>query len=867
MSAAGPPQGTRPPGGEQRAAMIGGDHTHQPPQASTALRLHRQLVAIWATAPGLQRLAAVNHSVIGMRMMITSFAFFAIAGVLGMLTRVQLATPNAAFMDAETYNQVFTMHGSMMLFLFAIPMVESFAVYLTPKILGTRDFAFPRLTAFGYWCYLFGATILTVSLLAGVAPNGGWFMYTPLSSNIFTPGMNADVWLLGVTFVEISALSLAMEIVVSILKMRAPGMSLDRMPIFGWYILVTAMMMIVAFPPLILGSILLEIERAFGLVFFDPTRGGDPLLWQHLFWLFGHPDVYIIFLPMAAVLSTVIPVFANRPLVGYRAIVVAIIALAFLSFGIWVHHMFTVGIPHLALAFFSAGSAIVAVPTAVQVFAWLATLSHGRPRWDLPMLYVFGFFFVFAMGGLTGVMLAMVPFDWQAHDTYFVVAHLHYVAGGALAFPMLAGLYYWLPLLTGRTAVQRLSTLAFWLVFVGFNLTFLLMHLTGLLGMPRRIYTYRGDEGWNWLNLLSSVGGFVMTIGFALVVIDLVVQLRYGRRVRRDPWRATTLEWAMPIPPQPYAFASIPHVDAETERVAPGLLALSLARGEGYLGFARNGWQETLGVHMTTGEPDQLIVLPQPTYLPLVTAIATAAAVLAILFKFYLLAIAMTLVIAGLFVFAAQRSGHVRDYGPLPVGRGVSVPPHTEVASAPPWLALICTLIADGTLFTSLLFGTFYLWIAAPNWPGAVAPDPSRMLALGAAVALALAAVAARGSLRALAGGGKAQGWVGLAMLALLAAIAVVVGMIAGVTPHPREHALGATAAALLGYIAVHAGIGLLFLVSNLLRLRAGFVSPRRLLDLRLTRLWLDYTMVTGIIALALVLALPSLVTLLGARP
>ena len=346
-------------------------------------------------------------------------------------------------------------------------------------------------------------------------------MYTPLSSNAYTPGINADVWLLGVTFVEISALSLAMEIVVSILKMRAPGMSLDRMPIFGWYILVTAMMMIVAFPPLILGSILLEVERAFGLPFFDPTRGGDALLWQHLFWLFGHPDVYIIFLPMAGVLSTIIPVFANRPLVGYRAIVVAIIALAFLSFGIWVHHMFTVGIPHLALAFFSLGSAIVAVPTAVQIFAWLATLAHGRPRWDVPMLYVFGFFFVFVMGGLTGVMLAMVPFDWQAHDTYFVVAHMHYVVAGALAFPMLAALYYWLPLLTGRTAVHRLSVPAFWLVFIGFNLTFFMMHLTGLLGMPRRIYTYHGDEGWNWLNLLSSVGGFVMTIGFALVVIDL----------------------------------------------------------------------------------------------------------------------------------------------------------------------------------------------------------------------------------------------------------------------------------------------------------------------------------------------------------
>ncbi|WP_426412389.1 cytochrome c oxidase subunit I [Bradyrhizobium ganzhouense] len=837
-------------------------------QGTPALRLHRQLSAIWATGPGLRRLAAVNHSVIGMRMMITSFVFFAIAGVLGMLTRVQLATPNSTFMAPDTYNQVFTMHGSMMLFLFAIPMVESFAVYLTPKILGTRDFAFPRLTAYGYWCYLFGGTILTVALVAGVAPNSGWFMYTPLSSNVFTPGINSDVWLLGVTFVEISALSLAMEIVVSILKMRAPGMSLDRMPIFAWYILVTAMMMIVAFPPLILGSILLEVERAFGLPFFDPTRGGDALLWQHLFWLFGHPDVYIIFLPMAGVLSTIIPVFANRPLVGYRAIVVAIIALAFLSFGIWVHHMFTVGIPHLALAFFSAGSAIVAVPTAVQVFAWLATLAHGRPRWDVPMLYVFGFFFIFVMGGLTGVMLAMVPFDWQAHDTYFVVAHMHYVVAGALAFPMLAAFYYWMPLLTGRTAVHRLSVPAFWLVFIGFNMTFFMMHLTGLRGMPRRIYTYSGDEGWNWLNLLSSIGGFVMTIGFALVVIDLFVQLRYGKRARRNPWGSTTLEWAMPIPPAPYAFASIPDfATAPTDPTAPGDPALSLARGEGYLGFARNGWQEALGVHKTSGVPDQLIVLPSPTYLPLCTALVTAAAVLAMLFKFYLLSLAFALVTAGLFVFAGQSAGLARDYGPLPVGRGVSVPPHTEVADAPSWLALICTLVADGTLFTSLLFGTFYLWISAPNWTAAVTPEPSRTLAIGAVAALAVAAAASRGSLRAATSGSRASGWIGLAVLALLAAIAAAVGQIADIVPHPREHALGATAAALIGYVILHAGVGLLFLVSNTLRLGAGFISPRRVLDLRLTRLWLDYTCVTGAIAMGLVLALPALVTILGARP
>ncbi|MFC4526929.1 cytochrome c oxidase subunit I [Dyella halodurans] len=839
----------------------------QPPQGAPALRLHRQLVKIWATGPGWQRLAAVNHSVIGLRMVITSFVFFAIGGILGMLTRVQLATPNGDFMDAETYNQVFTMHGSMMLFLFAIPMVESFAVYLTPKILGTRDFAFPRLTAYGYWCYLLGGTILTVSLIARVAPDSGWFMYTPLSSNVYTPGVNADVWLLGVTFVEISALSLAMEIVVSVLKMRAPGMSLDRMPIFGWYILVTAMMMIVAFPPLILGSILLEIERAFGLPFFDPTRGGSALLWQHLFWLFGHPDVYIIFLPMAGALSTMIPVFANRPLVGYRAIVVAIIALAFLSFGIWVHHMFTVGIPHLALAFFSAGSAIVAVPTAVQFFAWLATLAHGKPRWDLPMLYIFGFFFVFTAGGLTGVMLAIVPFDWQAHDTYFIVAHMHYVVAGALAFPMMAGFYYWLPLLTGRTAAYRLAVPAFWLIFIGFNLTFFMMHLTGLLGMPRRVFTYNGDEGWDWLNLLSSVGSFVMTIGFGMAVIDIIVQLRFGRRVRRNPWNATTLEWAMPMPPAPYAFASIPRLGPGKEQAAPGQLALSLARGEGYLGFARNGWQETLGVHMTSGEPDQVIVLPQPTYLPLVTALFTGAAVLAMLFKLYLLSLAMALVTIGLFVLAGQRAGLGRDYGPLPIGHGASVPPHTEVASAPPWLALICVLVADGTLFTSLVFGTFYLWIAAPHWPANLAPEASRVLALGVIVALVIAAVAARGSLRATSAGARAQGWIGLAVIALLAAIAAAVGLIGSVTPHPHQHALGATAAALIGFVALHAGIGLLFLISNLLRIHAGFISPRRLTDLRLSRLWLDYTTVTGIIALGLVLALPALVATLGARP
>jgi cytochrome c oxidase subunit I+III len=363
------------------------------------------------------------------------------------------------------------------------------------------------------------------------------------------------------------------------------------------------------------------------------------------------------------------------------------------------------------------------------------------------------------------------------------------------------------------------------------------------------------------------MGGFIMTIGFALVVIDLIAQIRYGRRVRRDPWKAATLEWAMPIPPPPYAFASLPRIDTRADRIAASELAPSLARGEGYLGFTRNSWQETLGVHITSGEPEQLIVLPRATYLPLWTALCTCAAVLAMLFKSYFLALLMTLVVAGLFVRWGRNAGHTRDYGALPVGRGLSLPPHTEVASAPPWWALIFTLVADGTLFTSLVFGVLYLWISAPNWPPAVTPMTNLPLALASVAALFVAAGGARGSLRAQAGGRAPHAWIGLAALVLLAAIGAVVVLIGNVIPHPREHALGATAAALFGYVILHAGIGLLFLLSNFMRLATGFVSPLRLIDLRLTRLWLDYTAVAGAIAIGLVLALPTLVGILGMRP
>ncbi len=837
-----------------------------PPEARDPIRLHKALTRIWGAGPGLARLSSTNHSVLGMRFMITAGVFFLIGGILAMIIRAQLSTPQSAFLGAETYSQIFTLHGTVMMFLFAIPMLEGLAGYMLPKLMGARDLAFPRLTAFGYWCYLFGGSIIVLSLLFGVAPDSGWFMYVPLSSKPHSPGVNSDVWLLGITFVEISALTFATTLVVSILKIRAPGMTLGRMPIFAWYMLVTSLMIILGFPPLILGSILLEAERAFGLPFFDPTRGGSALLWQHLFWIFGHPEVYIIFIPAAGVLSTIVPVFARHPLVGYRAIVAALVAFGFLSFGIWAHHMYTTGIPHMALAFFSLASSLVVVPTAIQIFAWLATFAHGRPRWDVPMLYLFGFLWIFVMGGLTGVMVAMVPFDLQAHDTHFVVAHMHYVLVGGFVFPLLAGLYYWLPLATGRASRFTLARPGFWLIFIGFNLTFFMMHLTGLLGMPRRVFTYPGHEGWMWLNVLSSIGGMVLTMGFAVILADLALHARFGRRARRDPWEGGTLDWAIPRPPTFYAFASLPRIETRADRIDPRELGRELAAGEGYLGDTRNGWQETLGIHVTTGEADQVIIFPRQSYEPLVTAATVGLTVLAMLFKLYPVAVAGFFVVSAMFVFRAQSAGLREDHGPLPIGRGEAVPPHTEAESSPPLLALVVALVADGTILASLIYAGFYNWLVAANWPP---PELARggLIPVALAVAALVAASGcARGALAALGRGGNPVPWIGAGIFAGLAVTGIVGAILAGL-PDPRSHAHPATVFMLVGYIGLHAYVGLLFLVSNALRYRAGYLSARRRLDLRLTRVWQDYTAVSGIVILLVVLALPALAPLAEGRP
>lgn len=825
------------------------------PGMSAAAR-HKRLQAIWWSPRGLAGAASVNHSDVGLRFVATSIVFFLIGGILAMLIRTQLATSASTFMDHEAYNQVFTMHGTVMMFLFAIPFFEGLALYLLPKMLGSREVAFPRLGAFGYWCYLFGGLMLIGALFAGWAPNSGWFMYTPLSSKPHSVGINSDVWLLGVTFVEISAIVAAIEIVVSVITMRAPGMTLNRMPLFAWYMLVTAAMMLAGFPPLILASILLEVERAFEWPFFKPELGGDPLLWQHLFWLFGHPEVYIIFLPAAGVVATILPAFAQRPIVGYNLIVASLIGQAFISFGIWAHHMFTVGIPHLALVFFSAASLLVVVPTSIQVFAWIATIWLGRLRYGVPVLWLAGFLFIFVLGGLTGVMLAIVPFNWQVHDTHFVVAHFHYVLVGGFVFPMIAGLYYWFPHVAGRMTNARMGATAFWLVFIGFNVAFFVMHLTGLLGMPRRVYTYPPAHGWDIPNLISSIGGFVMSAGFAVLFVDFVTSWFLGRRAPRNPWGAETLEWATPRPPTFYNFASQAPVVDRTPLWTDPKIGVEAAAGLHLLPGDTATRMQTLGVDVLTGEPKFVIDLPRPSLLPISAALCFFFFFAAMLAKFY--ALSLLGLAAALLVFLrwCWIAGLPEDPAPIAVGEGLLLPRHEVAAHAPGWWGLAFTHFANGALFASLIFGYAYIVFISPGPPPPGFAPPT-VLASALAAALAVGAASSLMALRTIRAGAMAASrfWMAVTALAGLAATATPLALGFGHAPDPTTHAFAAVVWACLIYAALHAFIGMVIAGFTLAHAAAGYVSAARALDLRILASWWLYTAITGLTIVALTLA------------
>lgn len=702
--------------------------------------LTKQLEKVWVNPPGWRALTIVNHTTVGIRFMVTGGVFFLIGGLLAMVMRSQLAFPQQDLVSPEIYNQLFTMHGSLMMFLFAVPILEGVALYLIPKMIGARDLAFPRLSAFGYFCYLFGGIILTFSLVLDMAPNAGWFMYTPLSSSAYSPGPNSDFWLLGITFVEISTVSAAVELVVSILRTRTAKMGLQHMPLFCWYILVASLMIVFGFPPLILASMLLEVERAAGLPFFDVARGGDPLLWQHLFWLFGHPEVYIIFLPAAGLVSTMLPVFARHPIVGYRWVVLGVITMGFVSFGLWVHHMFTVGIPHLAEAFFSAASMLVAVPTAIQIFAWLATLWAGRPVFGVPMLWILGFLVIFIMGGFTGVMVALVPFDWQVHDSHFVVAHMHYVLVGGMLFPLVAGLYYYLPHVSGRLPSGALSHWGFWLTFIGFNLTFLIMHFTGLMGMPRRVYTYDYNLGWDVPNLISSIGGFVMAMGVAATLLDLGLHFRVGRRLERpNPWNADSLEWAIEQPPTSYNFVTLPESPGRHPLWEHPDIARVLAEEKGLLNHPKPRLRETLGSDAVNGRVQEIVHLPGNSWWPFICAVVLAVVCIGLLTKFYwVAAIAALLTTALLLRWSWENGAHPKAAPDGDTGPG-NPPLHSRTFSGPGVWGSGVTLLANGSFYVSLIFGWLYLWTVAPEWqvPGQTALGLLPMLIAGVILSLA----------------------------------------------------------------------------------------------------------------------------------
>jgi cytochrome c oxidase subunit 1 len=514
-------------------------------------------------------LMTTDHKLIGIMYIVTGFFFFLVGGMEALLIRAQLAVPDGHVLSPQTYNEIFTMHGTTMIFLFVIPVLTGFGNYIVPLMIGARDMAFPRLNAFGFWVLLFGGIFIQSSFLFGAAPDGGWFQYTPLSltnagctvhATACTNGMNADFWALGVLMLGVSSIAGSVNFVVTILKLRAPGMSINRMPLFTWMVLVTSFLLLFALPSLTAAAGLLLLDRHAGTHFYQYAFGGDPLLWQHLFWSFGHPEVYILILPVFGMISEILPVFSRKPIFGYTFIAWSGVAIGFLSFTVWAHHMFAVGLPPIAQAFFATSTTLIAIPTAVKIFNWIATVFGGKISFKAPMLFALGFIAMFLIGGLNGAALAVVPFDYQVTDTYFVVAHLHYVLFGGTVFGVFAGTYYWFPKVTGKFLGERLGQLQFWLILIGVNLTFFPMHILGLLGMPRRYYTYAGNLGWNELNLLASIGA--LTIGLAIMVFlyNVIVSLKKGQAASDDPWDAFTLEWDTSSPPKKYNFLHIPVV-------------------------------------------------------------------------------------------------------------------------------------------------------------------------------------------------------------------------------------------------------------------------------------------------------------------
>src|SRR5689334_11902099 len=528
--------------------------------ATAAVRLPHATTGEYEKSGLWSWLTTVDHKRIGALYMYTALAWFAIGGLEALIMRIQLQGPNGHVVSAETFNQLFTMHGTTMIFLVVMPLSAAFFNFLIPLQIGARDVAFPRLNAFSYWVYLFGSIFMNTSWLAGMAPNGGWFGYAPLTTMQFSQNLNIDFWVLGLQILGVSSLAAAFNFVTTIVNMRAPGMHLMRMPIFTWMSFIVQFLLILAFPVITIALVFLQFDRFFGTNFYTISAGADPLLWQHLFWIFGHPEVYILILPAFGLTSEIIPTFSPKPIFGYPVMAYATMLIAFLGFGVWAHHMFAVGMGPIADTVFGVTTMLIEIPTGVKIFNWVFTMWGGSLQFTTAMKFAIALVFLFTIGGISGVMHASPPADLQQTDTYFIVAHFHYVLFGGSMMGIFGGIYYYYPKMTGRLLSEKLGSWPFWLMFIGMNLTFFPMHFSGLYGMPRRTYTYDAGQGWEGFNMASSIGTAILFVGMLVFIYNFFVAGRRGAIAGNDPWGAGTLEWSIPSPPPEYNFARIPRV-------------------------------------------------------------------------------------------------------------------------------------------------------------------------------------------------------------------------------------------------------------------------------------------------------------------
>lgn len=822
---------------------------------------------LWDDKPGIWgRLTAVQNDAVGTRMLLTGFFFLLLGGsVDSFVMRLQLARPESELIGAELYNEMFTNHGSVTMFLVILPIFEGFAILILPSILGSREMPFPRLGAFAYWTFLLGGLLYYSSTLFQLVPNAGWFAYTPLSGPEFSPDLNLDFWVLGLGVAEVGAIAGAIEIIIAVLKLRSPGMSLTRIPLYAWAMLITAVMILFAFTPLIVGSLLLELERGFGMQFFDPDLGGSSLLWQHLFWIFGHPEVYIQFLPATGIISMVIPVMVRRRIAGYRWMIAAMVGIGFLSFGLWAHHMFTVGLPAVVLAFFAAASMMIAIPAGVQMFSWVATIWEGRPRFNTAFLFTIGFLVTFVLGGITGVMVAAVPFDQQAHDSYFVVGHLHYVLIGGVAFPMFAGIYYWFPKYTGRMMNERLGKISFWLLFLGVHVTFFPMHILGLLGMPRRIYTYAEETGWGLWNLISSLGLLLVIPGLGLFVLNTIYSYRRGARAGHNPWGADSLEWALPSPPPQQGWTTMPIVRSRHPLWDQDDLHTGTDEQEQLvrsLGAWPTRWRAVLVVRTADGEPEEVFRVANTSIWPLVTAIGVVGIFASELLKLRVGALVSAVIVIGAAImWNRPEPAEMTDEEELAFEHEHGVPVRAGGSLVVPRWGTGIMLLIVGIAFSSMLLAYFYLRIENPVWPPAGVADPSIWLAVvdGAVFAAAPIVMAAgrrsllRGDQRALV---RAM-VIGLATL--VTAGALLTYDLATLEFGASEHAYGSIFHTLGGFVVGLTFVSVVMGVVTLVNAVRGRFSSRRYswVD-NLTRFWIG-TSVIAVIGLAVLYGTPWL--------